>query len=223
MGEEAISNRIPGVEMMSTIKNWSAGDTVVMRGVWKGKLWWASAAYVVMDAPTLIALYWPVGTPTRSPVTRPTVEDELANHIELEHRNWTDNDVLSLTTPGAGHSFEVMWEAGSHRLRCWYVHLQEPMRRTKIGFDTMDQMLDIVISPDQSRWRWKDEDEFSHAEAIGVYSHELARSIRAEGERVISLFTSHAPPFCDGWEHWLPPADWTIPSFPEGWENYPLR
>jgi hypothetical protein len=83
----------------------------------------------------------------------------------------------------------------------------------------MDQMLDIVISPDRSSWHWKDEDEFSEAVAIGVYSHAKAKSIRAEGERVIGMLIANASPFCDGWEDWNPPAEWTIPKYPEGWEK----
>ena len=193
-----------------------------MRGVWKGKLWWACPAFVVQDSPDLMVLYWPVGTPTRSPVRRPTVEDELYNRIELIERNWTDNDVLSLNTRGAAHSIEVMREENTHKLRCWYVHLQEPLRRTRIGFDTMDQMLDIIISPDRMRWHWKDEDEFSEAEAIGVYSQAKAQSIRREGERVIGLLNANASPFCDGWENWTPPKEWGVPAFPPGWEKLPL-
>ncbi len=63
---------------------WKFGDTIVMRGIWKGKLWWACPAFVIQDSPGLIVMYWPVGTPTRSPVRRPTVEDELFNRILLE-------------------------------------------------------------------------------------------------------------------------------------------
>jgi hypothetical protein len=192
-----------------------------MRGVLKGKLWWVCPAYVVQDTPELIALYWPVGTPTHSPIRRPTVEDELYNRIQLEERNWTDNDVLSLTRPGSAHSFELMWEAGTRKVCCWYVHLQEPLRRTRIGFDTMDQILDIVISPDLSNWRWKDEDEFSEAESIGVYTLEKAQSIRGEGERVIEMLKANTSPFCDGWETWIPPLEWGIPLFPVGWETLP--
>jgi hypothetical protein len=193
-----------------------------MRGIWKGKLWWACPAYVIQDTTKFLALYWPVGTPTRSPIRRPTVQDELDNHIELGNRDWTDNNVLSLNTHGAAHSIELMWEAGTHRIRCWYVHLQEPLRRTGIGFDSMDQILDIVINPDRSKWHWKDEDEFSEAEVKGVYSYAKAKSIRAEGERVISMLNANASPFCDGWEDWTPPAVWTIPTFPEGWEKAPF-
>jgi hypothetical protein len=190
-----------------------------MRGILKGKLWWACPAYIVQDVPDLIALYWPVGTPTRSPVRRPTVSDELYNRIELEDHNWTDNDILSLNIPGAACSIELMWSTDTHSLRCWYVHLQQPLRRTRIGFDTMDQMLDIVISPDRLSWQWKDEDEFAEAEALGVYSQVKAQAIRAEGERVIAMLNAQASPFCDGWEKWVPPKEWSIPDFPAGWEN----
>ena len=190
-----------------------------MRGVLKGKLWWACPSYIVQDTPDLLARYWPAGTPTRSPVRRPTVWDELNNDIELMDRNWTDHDVLSLNIPGAAHSIDLMWVAGTQVLRCWYVHLQEVQRRTRIGVDTMDQMLDIVISPDRMSWNWKDEDELSQAEAIGVYTHEKAAGIRAEGKRVISKMQANASPFCDGWDEWRPPKEWEIPGFPRGWEE----
>lgn len=203
-------------------QHWKPGEIVVMRGVWKGKLWWACPSYVVKDTPELLARYWPAGTPTRSPIRRPTVQDEIDNYIELIDRNWTDHDVLSLNIPGSAHSIDLMWVAGTCQLRCWYVHLQEVQRRTSIGVDTMDQMLDIVISPDRSSWYWKDEDEFNEAERIGLYSQEKAASIRMEGERVIALMEAGMAPFCDGWEDWTPPEEWSTPTFPEGWEAVPL-
>ncbi len=83
----------------------------------------------------------------------------------------------------------------------------------------MDYLLDIVISADQSTWHWKDEDEFNQAVAIGVFSPEEARAIRQEGERIIQLFKAGRSPFRDGWENWRPPAEWGLPTFPEGWEE----
>jgi hypothetical protein len=200
---------------------WNFGDVIILRGIWKGELWWACPAYVVHDSAAMIALYWPAGTPVRRWVRRPTVQDLLTPQVQLIDAEWIETDVLSLVEPGAAHSIDIMWDAGHRAQRCWYVHLQEPFRRTQIGFDTMDQILDIVISPDLSRWRWKDEDEFADAERIGVYSPKEAQSIRDEGEKVIELLRTKAAPFCGGWEEWVPPKEWSIPGFPQGWEEVP--
>jgi hypothetical protein len=61
-----------------------------------------------------------------------------------------------LAVPGAAHSVYAMWEAGNKNLRCWHINLSEPLRRTSIGFDSMDYLLDVVANPDRSEWRWKD-------------------------------------------------------------------
>jgi Protein of unknown function (DUF402) len=204
-------------------QRWRPGDIVVMRGVLKRKLWWACPSYVVQDTPELLARYWPIGTPIRGPKWRPSVLDEMNNRIELEDRSWVEHDILSLSLPDAAYSIDLMWFGGTRQLHCWYVHLQEKLRRTCIGVDTMDQMLDIVIEPDRKHWQWKDEDEINEAEAIGVYSHEQAAAIWEEGRRVIARMQANQSPFCDGWENWKPQKEWGIPGFPKGWEETPLE
>jgi predicted RNA-binding protein associated with RNAse of E/G family len=205
---------------MSFTSHWMPGETITIRGVWHGKLWWACPVRVVQDDPGLIALYWRAGTITKSPRGRPMPQDLLSTEqIELVDRPWVSTDILMLATPGAAHAVYTMWEAGKTTLRCWYIDLQEPLRRTPIGFDTMDHLLDIVVSPDRSEWHWKDEDEFSEALAIGVFTAEEGRAIRAEGERVIGLIQAGASPFCEGWERWTPPADWKLPLLPPGWDD----
>ncbi len=83
----------------------------------------------------------------------------------------------------------------------------------------MDRLLDIVISADRSTWHWKDEDEFNEAVAVGVFSPEEAKAIRAEGEHVIELLRTRQSPFYDGWEDWRPPLNWPIPFLPDGWDE----
>jgi hypothetical protein len=207
---------------MSAMPRWKSGDAVVLRGVWRHRIWWACATTVVQDSPNLLALYWRAGTPEKAPAKRLTPQDLLSDEIHLVDRNWVETDVLMLATPGAAHAVYVMWETGQTKLRCWYIDLQEPLRRTTIGFDTMDHLLDIVVSPDRLEWRWKGEDEFREAEAIGVYSPEEARAIQAEGEQVIELLCAGQSPFCDGWERWSPPLEWEIPELPDGWDRITL-
>jgi hypothetical protein len=209
-------------KLIETSSPWRPGETVVVRGIWRGELWWACPQYVVRDSPELWALYWPAGTPVRRWYRRPTVQEVLSSAPQLVEAVWTDTNVLSLVTPGTAHSIDLMWDCTQHDLRCWYIQLQEPLRRTLIGFDTMDQILDLVISPDRTEWQWKDVDEFAEALSIGVYSAQQAEAIRTEGESVIEKLKANQSPFCDGWERWQPAREWGIPTFPQGWESVPL-
>ena len=205
---------------MSQNTHWNFGDKVLLRGVWQGKLWFAIVAYVVQDTDELIALYWRAGTPNRLPNWRTTGEDFLIEQQpELSESTWTRTNLLSLIKPGASHSVELMWDGETGKFLCWYINLQEPIRRTPLGFDSMDLALDIVISPDRSKWRWKDKEEFAELVELGLISSALAQAIRSEGEKVIQLAQTNQSPFCDGWETWSPPDEWQIPEFPDEWQT----
>ncbi len=205
--------------------HWNCGDNVLLRGFWRGKFWFAIVAYIVQDTDDLIALFWRAGTPNKIPGRRLSARDFLVKEpLGLIDGEWTRTDVMMLVKPGDSHSVELMWDAASGEFLCWYVNLQYPLRRTPVSFDTMDLALDVVISPDKSKWRWKDEDEFTEMIELGLISVEEGQAIRKEGESVIRLAEQNRSPFCDGWEHWEPPADWLVPPFPSDWDRrYPGR
>jgi predicted RNA-binding protein associated with RNAse of E/G family len=113
----------------------------------------------------------------------------------------------------------LLWPEGHGDLICWYVNLEEPLRRTASGFDYMDQTLDIVISPDLSEWHWKDEDELAGAVSLGMISGGRAKELRAEGERVAELMKARKSPFDGGWESWRPDETWPVPKLPRGWDE----
>jgi Protein of unknown function (DUF402) len=204
---------------MAQKDHWTPGTRVVLRGVGFFKLWWAMPVLVVQDTSSLVALYWQAGTHWMDVSQHATAQDLLAStQANPVDQVWEETDVLMLAVPGESHAVWVMWERGHIRLRCWYVNLETPLLRTPIGFDTMDHELDIVISPDRSEWRWKDEQAFNEMVKAGIFSAEEACAIRAEGERVIQHSQAGEPPFCDGWEEWLPPPKWTIPTLPPDWD-----
>ncbi|MBV8715140.1 MAG: YgaC family protein [Chloroflexi bacterium] len=91
---------------------------------------------------------------------------------------------------------------GTHndRFLFWKINLQAPLRRTPLGFDSWDHLLDLWVMPDGS-WSWKDEDELEEAVDLGLFSEAEARAIRAEGERVIGRLDGLIP---TGWERWRP-------------------
>jgi predicted RNA-binding protein associated with RNAse of E/G family len=121
--------------------------------------------------------------------------------------------------PNDSFSTYLMRDTSTKELDCWYVNLQEPIRRTPIGFDTMDNMLDVVISPDMSTWHWKDDDEFIAAQTIGFYSAEKAAEIWAEGERAIRLITKERNDLYKQWETWQADPEWELPVLSSDWQR----
>lgn len=91
--------------------------------------------------------------------------------------------MLELRRPGDAYSVVHFWRGENGAFTCWYVNLEEPFRRTPIGFDSSDQELDIVVLPDRS-WFFKDWDLLDQHVARGRYSPELVATIRAEGLRI---------------------------------------
>jgi hypothetical protein len=200
--------------------HWNPGDTVVLRGVAFGKLAWAMPCVVVQDTDEQIALYWRAGTHWKDVEEHGTPQEILSSKIPiLVDLIWDKTDVLMLAAPDESHAVWIMWEQGHVKLNCWYINLETPFRRTPVGIDIMDQELDIIISPDRSTWRWKDEKAFEALVVGGVFSVEEARAIRAEGERVIQRALTGEAPFCVGWEIWMPPKEWKIPQLPQGWDR----
>lgn len=221
---------------MTYYERWSPGSVIAMRGIRHNLIWYALPMYVVQDSRDLLACYWPAGSrniarkkPSGERLTPRDIQETLPKLVESA---WLGTDVLMLIQPGAAHAVYVMWEAVAvhhrnhtlrrtellrRRLLRWFVNLQEPVHRTSVSIDTWDHMLDIEISPDRSSWQWKDEEELEEAVAVGMYTPAQAQAIRAEGERVLDRLRENRSPFCDGWERWSPPSEWSIPRLPAGW------
>ncbi len=203
----------------SKVDRWKSGDIIVLRGVSRHIIWWACSAFIVKDSPELVAVYWPAGTPNMIPVKRTSPRDLLLDEIQLVPQTWIETDVLMLVPNGASHAIYAMRKTGQPKLLCWYINLQEPLRRTKLGFDSMDHLLDIVISPDRSTWHWKDEDEFDEAVKLGVFSLDEVNAIRIEGERAVQSFRPGNTQFYEHWENWHPPSKWGIPPLLGNWND----
>jgi hypothetical protein len=182
---------------------------------------------VVRDEPDLVALWFPRGTRWRAPIDDPSREwdgdrgERLAEcaasgcwtHRELV---W-DVDTLQLAEPGAWHAVWVSWLPDGEPYG-WYVNLQRPLRRTQLGFATMDLMLDLIVRPDRS-WYWKDEDELEAFVRGGAFEQELPQRLREEGLRVAARAERDEPPFCERWHDWRPRAEWTLPELRASWEQ----
>ncbi|MGH2558391.1 MAG: DUF402 domain-containing protein [Thermomicrobiales bacterium] len=204
---------------------WTPGDAIVLRYRKRGCISWATPVRVIEDAPECVALYMAAETPRKRPVQLDGTpiprslpyEERHALPWRLGDTVWRETAVLMLTRPGAAHSFWAFWRGVDWSFRGWYVNLQAPLRRTAVGFDSEDHLLDVVVAPDLS-WAWKDEDEFAAAQRIGRFSPDQATAIRTEGEAAIRAIERRAWPFDAGWESWRPDPSWAIPTLPAGWD-----
>ena len=181
---------------------------------------------VVTDTPDLTALFikprWPTMRRTGIRGGGPRGRMLLKPDGGHQMREWIENDALAVYRPGDAYSIWLYWRATDHVFRSWYINLEDPWQRTAIGFDSRDNLLDILIAPDLSSWQWKDEDELAWAVENGRYTSEEAATFRTQGERALERLRRREPPFDQDWPNWRPDPDWSPPVLPQGWNDYVL-
>lgn len=196
------------------------GEAVVLREFHGDRLWAARPAFVLRDDGDDLAFFIPEGTRGVEAV------DAEGAELRLPHADWRlerstrpgRRSVRSFASTVTPHAVLAIWDAG-WRPRCWYVNLQLPLRRSAVGFDTTDLVLDLVGTPDAVMWRWKDEDELAAAIAAGTVDGADAERIRREARALADAVTAGRPPFdADPWS-WRPDPSWGVPDLPEGWDR----
>lgn len=195
------------------------GDQALLRHVFRGRVGWAIPVTVVEDTPERVALLRRPGTPSKSPKhdgVESLFRNVAAGTYEVGDSTWLHTNAVELAPVGRGYSVWPMWSETWEFLG-WYVNLQEPMRRSRFGFDTFDQSLDITVNP-RFKWRWKDEDHFALLQDLGILSPVEADSVRREGEAVIADIEARQTPFDEPWPKWRPDPSWPKPQLPDDWD-----
>ena len=203
------------------LRRFEAGESVVLREIWRSRIWSARPATAVRDEPALqmffvaaggtwLAPHAPEGTPLRA---------KREPWILAERR--CDTHALSFAFPGEAHAVLLFFE-DDWTPRGWYVNLQEPLRRTRVGFDYLDEALDIVVPLDRSSFAWKDEDELQEEVELGAFTPEESRAFRAEGERAVRRLLERRDPFDRDWTAWRPDPGWPVAALPDGWDTEPV-
>jgi hypothetical protein len=188
------------------------GDFVVRREVWhdEPKVGWSGI--VVEDTKELLALYMPEASPFGF------ADDFFGAPHPWSHRGrWEGNGVLQLQRPGEMHAVWVFWHGPEREFRGWYVNLQEPFRRTRLGFDTQDLELDILVGLDGS-WRFKDDEKLESWIDRGRWSVDEVDAIRREGARLGAEFDAGLRWWDDEWATWTPDPRWRPPTLPADWD-----
>jgi hypothetical protein len=200
------------------VLRWEAGERAVLRYVEPAGVAGAIPVTVVQDEPELVALFIAGGSPIKWPYVagRPIRDVTLEERFTLPwvpgDKEWTGEGVLVLNRPGRAHSIWLFRDGPAAPFDSWYIQLEDPHRRTPLGFDTRDHTLDAWVDRDGA-WHWKDEDELEVALAHGHHTADEATAARAEAEAVRDEW-----PFPTGWERWRPDPSWPLPELPAEWD-----
>jgi hypothetical protein len=201
------------------MERWNLGDVIVLREVYRGRTWAMRPVRVVEDTDHRVVVYHAPGTVWQRPVSAIGEPLRLQQpDWALEDTEWWGNAALRIFNERRPHSVLLWWDPTTWEFLGWYINLEQPMRRTSIGFDSLDQVLDIVVQPNRT-WNWKDEDELALAITGGVISASEAEAIRAEGERAIANLEAMVTPFDDEWIAWRPSAAWQPLAAPADWDS----
>ncbi|WP_369188359.1 DUF402 domain-containing protein [Streptomyces sp. R08] len=214
------------------MREFRPGETAVRRDVFRRKVWSAQALRVVEDTPEALVLGCAPGAESLAPTTwieslltgdeavrLRALTDLTDGNWKLGQWIWRSTALLQWLPPGTWFSVNAFFDAtGDGQLSRWYVNFQRPMRRTPLGFDTFDLLLDLVVAPDLSRWDWKDEDEYAHGRRLGVVSEVEHRAVeRARGEAVAMIEEGVGPFAAErGLGGWRPEPHWPNPQLPAG-------
>jgi hypothetical protein len=197
------------------VSAWPQGAHIVVRQLFRGRVWNATPAIVVKDEPDEIAVWLPPN------VSGKIADGQLFGDWTLVDVTWRDrpHGILRVSVPGEAHATLFLWQR-DWRIDGWYVNLERPVRRTAVGFDVEDLLLDVWIGTDGSV-RWLDRDEFDDARKRGVLTRRDADGVLREAEQAIERAVARQPPYDGEWERWRPPLDWQRPVLPTGWEIAP--
>jgi hypothetical protein len=195
-------------------KHWRPGDRIVRRELCLGRPWLGQAAIVVADADDLLALY----IAGDSELAYPDGDWPGGRHPWHGKDRWRGHGVLQLQRPDEAHAVWLFWQGPERSLRCWYVNLQAPFRRTAAGIDTEDHELDIVIEPDGA-WRFKDDEWLDEWVRLGRWTEAEVAAIRAEGARVAADLEAGRRWWDEDWAGWRPDPEWCGGDLPTGWER----
>jgi RimJ/RimL family protein N-acetyltransferase len=168
---------------------------------------------VVEDRPGLLVTYLPPG----APFAFPDGDWPGGRHPWHGRGGWEGHGVLMLHRPGDRHAVWLFWEGPERSFTGWYLNLQEPFRRTRLGFDTQDLELDVWI-PAGGRPRRKDWELLGHRVAEGRFTPAEAESILADGEALAATAEAGERWWDDAWAAWAPDPAWAPGPLPRGWD-----
>ncbi|HEX6684164.1 MAG TPA: DUF402 domain-containing protein [Candidatus Limnocylindrales bacterium] len=205
--------------MQRSQRRFLPGETIVRREIMRGEPWIAVPQICVLDEPDLLVTYTPPGARFAFPAEGEFPAGRSPWEVDGK-TEWTGHGMLALHFPGVDHSVNAFWTGPERRFARWYFNLQDALRRTEIGFDTLDHELDLVWDAGAPTWQWKDEEAFASTGELR-YPGRTAE-IRAEGERIAKLLDAGERWWDESWASWVPDDSYGVPLVPSNWTEIPF-
>src|SRR5205807_6354277 len=132
------------------MNRWDAGAQVVWRSRPGGEIGFVFAAVVLEDGPSFTALFQPKGAPCKrrsGERSGPAGRQMLPGGWDGRHddRAFAGPSTARVHPVGSGFAVLRHWDEHRRRYQGWYVNLERPWRRTPIGFDSRDDVLDLTV------------------------------------------------------------------------------
>ena len=198
---------------------WLPGDVIVSRQIWRENPVFAIPLIVVEDTVDHLVTYTAPGAPfgfTDHPFPTP---DGLHPRRQQATPSWQGYGMLEITRWDSDYSIMHFWHGPERSFGAWYLNIQEPLRRTTIGYDGQDLELDILVWPD-GRWELKDDELLDVWVERGRWTAEEIATVRATGTKIIEEVLQPGQWWWDrAWSEWTPDPVWATPSLPPGWAD----
>lgn len=212
------------------MKYWQPGEHCVYRGIIHQRVWTAMPVTVVQDAPDQTVLLLQPGARCAVPecvylrhnarehyVHGTRWQDAQAEFLNHTWETWHTNRTIMFLEPEKYYACMLFWRHATDEFIGYYINFQLPFQRTRLGFDSLDLDLDIVIDPSHE-WHWKDEEDYRQAVENGGILPEWAQGIERDTPEVFDRIQRRLAPLYETWIHWQPDPAWTQPVLPDGWQ-----
>jgi protein associated with RNAse G/E len=208
---------------------WQPGDVVALRGIYNQRVSYMQSAVVVHDTLDEVALVILPGAECAAPEGYMNGKHGASGHWdrwgEYEKENWQmqlyrwhTNRLLILLHPEKYYASYYFWQADNNQFLCYYINFQLPFHRSKIGFDSFDLELDLIVEPN-FEWHWKDLDDYQRGIELGILRPQWVKEIDSAKLEIFEKFEHRRYPFDDTWLKWMPHPQWCPPNLPADWEK----
>lgn len=204
---------------------WSHGQHITWRNVKDGRVEYAFPAVVLQDNEDAILLFQQHGSVAkrmagdRGPVGQKTSSQLAPMSWSGAYEDYRYSGPHVVRAYRWGDPFSIIRSVAPdlRRIFGWYVNVELPWRRSPIGFDSRDLVLDLRWR--EGLWEREDEDELLWAVERGIVSPGEEQLARQAAENALAYWDKREGSFGAPWEEIRIDPDWPQAVVSENWRK----